>query len=192
MFTYTCSYENEEWECTAAVLIQKHDYRIIEIEGKGSKFTVYVGGEELRGNWCFFPENGIAAQLSDYTDAFWNTESLTRAFDNPYDGRTVAQGIFAVYSHFTDVQSYIKSSRKGKSSEIVAVLYDSKSDEYHCITDIRKESDECVFVTLYGKDYKQIEVTAPFISMLNYYYGNCIIIESSPYLGMNYKKLMSK
>lgn len=192
MFTYTCSYENEEWKCTARVLAQKHDYRIVEMEGKESKLTAYVGGDEFRGNWCFFPENGIAAQLSDYTDTFWNTESLTRMFGNPYDGRTVAQGISLVYRQFTDVQSYIESLKKRSSGEIVAVLYDSESDEYHCISDIKKKSDECLFITLYGKDYRQAEITAPFISMLNYYYGNCIIIENSPYIGKDYKKLMGK
>lgn len=192
MFTYTCSYENEEWECTACVLAQKHDYRIIEIEGKESKLTVYVGGDEFRGNWCFLPENGIAARLSDYTDTFWNTESLSRAFENPYDGRTVAAGISLVYRQFTDVQSYIESLKKSKPSEIAAVLYDSESNEYHCITGIRKKADECTFITLYGKDHKQVEITAPYISMLNYYYGNCMVIENSPYLGLDYKKLIGK
>lgn len=85
-----------------------------------------------------------------------------------------------------DIESYIKEM-KGRiyTKKVSVVLYDLDLDGYHLISCIQRSRDECIMLTIYGEDYRYQEFSLPFISQLNHYYGHCVIIEDSSFVGRN-------
>lgn len=89
-----------------------------------------------------------------------------------------------------DIEKYI-SELKGRiyTKKVSVVLYDINLHGYHLISMIRRNTDECLMMTLYGKELKYMEFSLPFISQLNQYYGYCEIVEDSSFIGMNYEDI---
>lgn len=91
----------------------------------------------------------------------------------------------------TNIEEYIKN-KKGRlyTNNITVILYDQQKDIYHFLFKINKNKDECLMMTSpTNGTFGSTELNFPFISQLNYYYGDCTIISDHSYLGMRYEKV---
>jgi hypothetical protein len=71
------------------------------IMGRGSSFHVIVGVHQY-GKYLCIPGIGVACELSDLSDVFWNAEQLSRRL-NRLDVITVTQGV-SYLPEFVNVQ----------------------------------------------------------------------------------------
>lgn len=197
MLEYKCHYNNDEWISSIRNIKEEMGYSILDIEGKSSKIVTYLGRNDDQ-YWCFFPIQELSSQLSYPNDLLWNSEKLENIFGNAYDAITVARGIQEYHAYKQSVSSDIEQHirhLKGKiySSRISAVLYDKTVNEYHLIFNIRKTHDICNMLSFIDND-KDIryyyDLSEPFITQLNYYYGHCQILEDSEYIGRDYTDII--
>lgn len=198
MLEYKCRYNNDEWISSIRNIKEEIGYSILDIEGKSSRIVTYLGRNDDQ-YWCFFPLQELSSHLSYPNDLFWNSEKLESIFGNAYDAVTVARGIqeYHAYKQQTassDIERYIRCL-KGKiySSRISAVLYDKAVNEYHLIFNIRKTHDTCHMLSFTDSDQGigyYYDLSEPFITQLNYYYGDCQILEDSEYIGKNYTDII--
>lgn len=195
MLEYNCQYNDEIWNSSIKNIKEEMGYSILEIEGKSSRMMTYIGKNDEQ-YWCFFPEYELSSSLSYPDDLFWNIEKLQRVFDNPYDAVTISYGIQAYYSYkrlmTSDIEDYI-AHLKGKiyTSKVSVVLYDQSIKMYHLIFKIQRSRDDCIMLS-FRKKNNCYEISEPFLSQLNYYYGHCQILEESHYKGKDIHNIMSK
>lgn len=84
---YHCSDKTGEWDCQLRVTSNGHEMREIIISGDGNGFHALVGKYAF-GLFIAFPQLGKSCELSDFSDLFWNTESIGRIF-NKRDTKTI-------------------------------------------------------------------------------------------------------
>lgn len=89
------------------------------------------------------------------------------------------------------IEEYINNLKGNRNnSKISIALYDAKNDNYHFIYRINKLKDTCMMAsTSIYPDVHFIELSLPFISQLNEYYGHCQIDEDNEFIGMNYEEI---
>lgn len=91
----------------------------------------------------------------------------------------------------TNIEEYIKNKRgRLYTKNITVILYDKQRDIYHYLFKINRNKDECLMMTSpTNNTFGIIDLHFPFISQLNYYYGDCSIVSNHSYLGMSYEKV---
>lgn len=87
-----------------------------------------------------------------------------------------------------DIEKYINTLKGNRNNrKISVVLYDPAWNNHHYIFMINRKQDQCLMMsTFIFSGEKYIELTSPFISQLNTYYGHCEIEETHDFLGMTY------
>ena len=85
------------------------------------------------------------------------------------------------------IEEYIKRLPKKElnSNRISVVLYDPNWNNYHLMYKINVRKDTCIMMStsIYpGMNFT--ELTLPFISQLNAYYGHCVIDKSNTLIGL--------
>lgn len=68
------------------------DVHNISISCNGFSYNV-IFGKYINGGFCSIPNWNVGCDLASFDDIFWNTESLTKALDNEYAARAIAEAI---------------------------------------------------------------------------------------------------
>ena len=69
-----------------------HDMHHIEVEYDGFSYSV-IFGRYINGGFFSIPNWSVGGDLGDYSDTFWNTESLYKALKKEKVARVIAEAI---------------------------------------------------------------------------------------------------
>lgn len=96
---------NREYVCRKARVINVKDYKIsycgdihvknihhIDVEYNGNYYSV-IFGEYLNGGFFSIPNWNCGGELANFSDVFWNTESIQRSLKSKKTARVIAQAI---------------------------------------------------------------------------------------------------
>lgn len=82
----------EEYEITFNGDKQVQNMHHIGMNYNGNYYSV-IFGEYVNGGFCCIPNWGVGCELAQFSDIFWNTESIGRALDDFEAGRAIAKMI---------------------------------------------------------------------------------------------------
>ena len=71
----------------------------IIVEYNGNSFSV-IFGRYINGGFFSIPNWGVGGELGQFSDTFWNTESLSRALKN----KRVAKAIAMAIAEFSEME----------------------------------------------------------------------------------------
>ena len=64
----------------------------IGIDYNGNYYSV-IFGRYINGGFCSIPNFGVGCELSNFSDTFWNTESLSRVLKSKRTAKVIAMAI---------------------------------------------------------------------------------------------------
>ncbi len=82
----------EEFEITFNGDRQVQNMHHIGMNYNGNYYSV-IFGKYVNGGFCCIPNWGVGCELAQFSDIFWNTESIGRALDDFESGRAIAKMI---------------------------------------------------------------------------------------------------
>lgn len=97
-----------------------------------------------------------------------------------------------------NIKNYIDSIDTESYSEgiISVVLYDKQNDTHLYLFDFTYDEYGNKYCTMLNepisKDLPYVELSSPFVDMMDYYYGSYVPIKESKDIGKNYKTVMKK
>lgn len=71
----------------------------IGVDYNGNYYSV-IFGRYINGGFCSIPNFGVGCELSNFSDTFWNTESLSKVLKS----KRVAKAIALAISEFEDMR----------------------------------------------------------------------------------------
>ena len=197
MIDYKCKYSNETWEASIVPIEKAKDYSRLRITSDlFNDVNIFLWHKDHE-YWLTIPKNNIACMLAYPTDTFWNFEAIARCTDDKYFSKTISIGISEYYKfkeNTIDIEEYIKKLRgRLNAYKSSLVLYDQQAKIYYVLSNIDRKTDSCTMLAIpINKDYGYCEISTPFISQLNAYYGHCKILRENKFLQKNIRDLMKQ
>ena len=86
---------SQTWTGELSLLVHSTFFSEAVISGRGLRFHI-IAGKYQNGNYLCIPNWNLGCELSDLSDTFWNTESISRQLDDPFAVETIVSGLKAL------------------------------------------------------------------------------------------------
>lgn len=64
----------------------------IGVDFNGNYYSI-IFGRYVNGGFCSIPNFGVGCELSNFSDIFWNTESLSKVLKSKREAKVIAMAI---------------------------------------------------------------------------------------------------